>query len=108
MVVLLLIAAFTASRFLGSSSGAPSTTPAAANNGAPKAGTKAPAKTMTTTNNASLPAARKIGKLRPKNNQKTVSIASLDPTLRFDLLKSSEDVEYKGGKRNIFTAQSEP
>ncbi len=27
---------------------------------------------------------------------------SLDPSLRFDLLKSSEEKEYEGGKRNIF------
>lgn len=33
---------------------------------------------------------------------------SLDPTLRFDWLRSSEAKEYTGGKRNIFTAHSEP
>jgi hypothetical protein len=32
----------------------------------------------------------------------------LDPTLRLDLLKSSEDVEYKGSGRNIFAAAAEP
>lgn len=33
---------------------------------------------------------------------------TLDPTLRFDLLKSSEDRVYAGSKRNIFAAHSEP
>jgi hypothetical protein len=33
---------------------------------------------------------------------------SLDPTLRFDLLKSSEDVSYKGSGRDIFQSQPEP
>ncbi len=32
---------------------------------------------------------------------------SLDPTLRFDLLKSSEDVTYKGSGRDIFQNQPE-
>jgi hypothetical protein len=33
---------------------------------------------------------------------------SLDPTLRFDLLKSSEDITYKGSGRDIFRSQPEP
>jgi len=33
---------------------------------------------------------------------------SLDPTLRIDLLKSSEDVSYKGSGRDIFQNQPEP
>jgi hypothetical protein len=33
---------------------------------------------------------------------------SLDPTLRMDLLKSSEDVTYKGAGRDIFQNQPEP
>ncbi len=33
---------------------------------------------------------------------------SLDPTLRFDLLKSSEDMTYKGNGRNIFSSQAPP
>jgi hypothetical protein len=32
---------------------------------------------------------------------------TLDPTLRFDLLKSSEDVTYKGSGRDIFRSQPE-
>ena len=33
---------------------------------------------------------------------------SLDPSIRFDLLKASQDVNYKGNGRNIFNAQPEP
>ena len=33
---------------------------------------------------------------------------SLDPTLRFDLLKASEDVTYKGNGRNIFSSAAPP
>ena len=33
---------------------------------------------------------------------------TLDPTLRFDLLKSSEDVTYKGTGRDIFRSQAPP
>ena len=44
-----------------------------------------------------------------KGAHKRLAIAhSLDPTLRFDLLKSSEDVTYKGNGRNIFSSQAPP
>jgi len=33
---------------------------------------------------------------------------SLDPSLRFDWLKASEDTKYEGTGRNIFLAQAEP
>jgi hypothetical protein len=33
---------------------------------------------------------------------------SLDPSLRFDLLKSSEDITYKGTGRNIFHSEAPP
>jgi hypothetical protein len=33
---------------------------------------------------------------------------TLDPTLRFDLLKSSEDVTYKGSGRDIFHSEAPP
>lgn len=42
----------------------------------------------------------KRAQLLPENN--------LDPRLRLDLLKNSEDVEYKGNGRNIFRAGAEP
>lgn len=37
-----------------------------------------------------------------------VLVTSLDPQLRLDLLKISENVKYEGGGRNIFLANSEP
>ena len=38
----------------------------------------------------------------------TLMAHSLDPSLRFDLLKSSEDVTYKGTGRNIFRSEAPP
>ena len=39
---------------------------------------------------------------------KTVGGRSLDPTLRFDLLKASEDTKYEGTGRDVFRAFVEP
>lgn len=39
---------------------------------------------------------------------KTVATASLDPTLRLDLLRASEDTQYEGSGRNIFRAYEPP
>ncbi|HKS76658.1 MAG TPA: hypothetical protein VJQ82_25815 [Terriglobales bacterium] len=42
----------------------------------------------------------------PKPGKKTVTMArSLDPELRFDWLRASEDTKYQGNGRNIFRAQ---
>ena len=38
----------------------------------------------------------------PFGGKKLVSSHSLDPTLRFDLLKSSEDTKYEGAGRDVF------
>ena len=40
-------------------------------------------------------------------NAPTGSAVTLDPRLRLDLLKLSEDTEYKGAGRNIFRAEAE-
>ena len=54
---------------------------------------------------SSRPTARSTGKTRGKK----VSTAprSLDPSLRYDWLKASEDTKYEGNGRNVFLAQAE-
>jgi len=44
----------------------------------------------------------------PKKGGPVLLSQSLDPSLRIDLLKSSEDVSYKGSGRDIFQNQPEP
>jgi len=54
------------------------------------------------------PSARRItGRRQATPLQKATVTASLDPRLRIDLLKGSEQTEYKGAGRNIFRAESE-
>jgi len=53
-------------------------------------------------------AAQKPGKPAARKGANVVLAQSLDPTLRFDLLKSSEEVTYKGSGRDIFQSQPEP
>ena len=56
-----------------------------------------------------LPARRSSGRSRNANNsKKTAGPQSLDPTLRFDWLKTSEDTKYEGTGRNIFRVFVEP
>ena len=56
------------------------------------------------------PAGSAAGPASVKNAHKphTLMAHSLDPTLRFDLLNSSEDVTYKGTGRNIFRSEAPP
>jgi len=84
--VLLVIALVLIGRFLFSSYGGSSAASPAA------AAAAAPAK----------PATRVTGK------KALAGPRSLDPTLRYDWLKVSEDTQYAGTARNIFKAQAEP
>ena len=52
--------------------------------------------------------AQKSGKPGARKATNVVLAQSLDPTLRLDVLKSSEDVTYKGSGRDIFQSQPEP
>jgi hypothetical protein len=87
---LLLVAAFAVYNWLRSS-----------NDSAPSpAATKVATAVNSAAKTLGKPAARKTG---------PVGLAqSLDPTLRVDLLKTSEDVTYKGSGRDIFQNQPEP
>jgi hypothetical protein len=48
------------------------------------------------------------GAAKPVKKTPVLMAHSLDPTLRFDLLKSSEDVTYKGTGRDIFRSEAPP
>ncbi len=87
-VALLIVAAFMVYQWISSSGGET----AASSNSATPPVNPAPSPT------ASAKTARK-GQLVAQ---------TLDPTLRFDLLKSSEGVTYKGSGRDIFRSQAEP
>jgi hypothetical protein len=50
--------------------------------------------------------ATRRGVRSPDRNTNTV--ASLDPRLRLDVLRASEELEYKGSGRNIFRPHAEP
>lgn len=65
--------------------------------------TKAPVAVPTVTTTATNKSAKGAKKTGP-----VVLAQSLDPTLRIDLLKSSEDMSYKGSGRDIFQNQPEP
>jgi len=41
------------------------------------------------------------------STKKTGQVHAIDPSLRYDWLKASEDTKYEGNGRNIFTAQAE-
>lgn len=87
---LLLVAGFLVYNWL--SSGGDSGQPAAATKATP----------------LSTAASKIAGKVGAHKAGPVVLAQSLDPTLRMDLLKTSEDVTYKGSGRDIFQNQPEP
>jgi len=58
--------------------------------------------------NATPSASLKTSAKPARKTGQVVLAQSLDPTLQLDLLKSSEDVTYKGSGRDIFQNQPEP
>lgn len=52
------------------------------------------------------PARRNAARSRT-SNKKVAPVRSLDPSLRYDWLKASEDTKYSGTGRNIFRAQAD-
>jgi len=61
----------------------------------------APVSTDSDFGKAATPAPRNSGRIKNAGTKQSVA-KSLDPTLRLDLLKSSEDTKYEGAGRNIF------
>ena len=92
LVILAVIAAIMMPRFF--SSAAPAASPAS---GTSSGTTEAKKPVRDTDRRGKWPQASKVA-----------ATASLDPSLRFDVLKLSEDQEYKGSNRNPFDPNSRP
>jgi hypothetical protein len=71
----------------------------------PTPSSPAPVAAATPAITASAPQTSAISKRRGK--KAPAGPRSLDPTLRYDWLKASEDTKYEGNGRNIFMAQAE-
>jgi hypothetical protein len=52
-------------------------------------------------------ASRPVGSAKSRAKKVSAAPRSLDPTLRYDWLKASEDTKYEGTGRNIFMTQAE-
>jgi len=52
-------------------------------------------------------ASRPAVRLRPRGKRLAEAPHSIDPSLRYDWLKASEDTKYEGNGRNIFRVQAE-
>src|SRR5215472_1729360 len=77
----------------GGSSSAPSPSPA------PAVAPTAPPRAATT--------ARPTPRTKGRSKKVLAGPRSLDPTLRYDWLKASEDTKYEGNGRNVFRAEAE-
>ena len=89
-VALLAVAVILGARFVGSLGGGSSSA-------------AAPVATSVASSIPETPALRTTTKGR-NPGKKPASVRSLDPTLRYDLLKASEETKYGGAGRNIFRA----
>lgn len=78
---------------------------AALTSNAPEPTAVEPVAPATTTAAAPVRPSRPAGKTR--NTKLARAPNSIDPTLRFDWLKTSEDVKYEGNGKNIFIAQAD-
>lgn len=57
---------------------------------------------------AAAPLAPRVSARNTAKPGKKQRVESLDPTLKLELLKASEQTEYEGNGRNIFVSQAEP
>lgn len=73
---------------------------------APTSATPAPAAVPVAASRPA-PASRTAPRTKAHGKKVTAGPRSLDPTLRYDWLKTSEDTKYEGTGRNIFLAQAE-
>ncbi len=79
------------------------------NGGQPASAAPANANIAAQTVGTPAPRARRASRRpQPPAQNPNTPLVSLDPRLRLDLLKVSEDTEYKGAGRNIFRAEAEP
>jgi hypothetical protein len=91
-IVLMVLAVLSVGYLVTKLSGSPSSAASAALP-APAAAAPAPA--------------RKTAARSRTSNKKVAPVRSLDPSLRYDWLKVSEDTKYSGTGRNIFRAQAD-
>ena len=105
IVTALVAVVLMATRFSGIFGGASANEPTSASTHMPSAAelSNQPARPL-----ARGPQRTRTGTSGSTGGKKASTVASLDPTLHFDLLKGSEDTKYGGTGRNIFRVFVEP